>query len=278
MRLIVKNSGLKSMLYPKILSSVMIFLILFLLIGFSGCLSSVPSSENLTRSGNFTNDKIKSLTSDEIAYQFLESADKIIDYSTKYRMWVGDEDNPSIKTNIKLDYKSPKFIRVELFESENIPGTIWITNGTSAMQYDMQSRTYQPYFGSELISSNDYQFLARKAVEDRHFTIIQKEASNGTERYLIESSTGPWAANFTPYEYSYVRIWIQPSTGLAWSITLSNDSLIMPTSIPQPKTPPIYPNVEVRYESIALNTGIPESYFDFIPPNGSTLLPSPYWK
>ena len=29
------------------------------------------------------------------------------------------------------------------------------------------------------------------------------------------------------------------------------------------------PNKEIQYESIAVNTGIPDSYFDFIPPEGS---------
>lgn len=266
--------------YREIFSSVTIFLILFLLIGFSGCFSSTPSNENLTNSGNFADDKVESLTSDELADQYLESAGNITDYSTKYRLWVGDEDNPSIKVDIKVDYESPKFIRVELLEGKDlIPGTFWITNGTSTMVYDAQSQTYHPYFGPELIGSNDYQFLAKKVVEDHHFTIIGRDASNGTERYLIESATGPWAANFTsPFTYSYVRTWIEPSTGLAWSITISNASLAKPAPTPQAGYHPDQPNFEVRYESIAVNTGIPVSYFDFVPPNGSTLLPPPYWK
>jgi predicted secreted protein len=122
----------------------------------------------------------------------------------------------------------------------------------------------------------DYQQIVRRVVADRAFTITGRDTSHGPARYQIEVVTEPWSDRYTPYISSRIRAWVEPSTGLAWNVMTYYGC----GSSPVPTTPPGFgtqavcevperPNNEIQYESIAVNTGIPDSYFDFIPLEGS---------
>lgn len=221
------------------------------------------------------------LSSAELADQFLVHAAEISDYRSTYVLRTGlDVEDPALEVKVQFDYQSPAFARMEVLEAEYItPGTFWVSNGTSAYSFDAASRTYQPYTGSDLVGSNDYQFLVRQVVANRNFVIAGRDSGNKTERYLIEAPAGSLSANFTtPFLMPYFRAWIEPSTGLARAVMICDDCV---TAIPNFQRDKMtettdMPEWDVRYESIVVNTGIPESYFDFVPPEESRALPGPY--
>lgn len=239
--------------------------ICFLLTVSPGCLTSVPSDVNLTAA--------------ELADQYLANAGTIRDYRSEYTTMSGNAENRYV-TRIRYDYKSPSFTRMMMLQSNSrAPGSFATTNGTSQAWYNADSRTYDLSNGVNLTREYDYQVMVRRILADRNFTILERDTSNGTTRYLIEVATEPWSDIYTSYISSRIRAWIEPSTGLAWTITTYYDCNVasVPTATPPPKNaippgrckPNDVPNDEIRYESIAVNTGIPDSYFDFIPPDGS---------
>ena len=90
-------------------------------------------------------------------------------------------------------------------------------------------------------------------------------------------ATPPWSDTYTPFVSSRIQAWIEPSKGLAWNITTYYDCNVASTPTlppgmvpPEPCSPSTEPNHEILYEWIKPNTGIPDSYFDFVPPPGSS--------
>jgi predicted secreted protein/outer membrane lipoprotein-sorting protein len=236
--------------------------VLFLLVLSPGCLTS-RSDVNLTEG--------------ELADRYLMHADAIRNYRSEYIVSGGTAENPYV-ARIRFDSEKPSFARMELVESTSgSPGSFATTTGTSTTWYDAETRTYDTSSGMNLTREYDYQAMVRRIVSDRNFTIIDRDSE--AARYLIEVATEPWSDIYTPYISSRIRTWVEPSTGLAWTIITYYDCDV--ASVPIPTPPPIgpasleacsrsdVPNREVRYQSIEVNTRIPDSYFDFVPPEGS---------
>jgi predicted secreted protein/outer membrane lipoprotein-sorting protein len=249
-----------------------------------GCLTSVPTDTNLTVS--------------ELADQYLAHAGTIRDYRSEYTRVMGMNAGYHHVERIRYDTKAPSFIRMAMIQSNSsAQGSFATANGTSVAWYNAESRTYDLSAKVNLTWDYDYQDMVRRIVADRNFAIIGRETNNGTARYLIEVATEPYSDKYTPYISSRIRAQIEPSTGLAWTVATYYDCEgSVPTTAPSPvgavptvtqmMTPPAtpppldavplgmcrpadVPNNEVRYDSIAVNTGIPDSYFDFVPPEGS---------
>jgi len=190
---------------------------------------------------------------------------------------------------ISFDYKAPSFSRVGMEAgTSGEPGRFATSNGTYTSWYDSQTHTYDISSAMNLSREYDYQLMVRNVISDRNFTILEHNTTGGQDRYLIEVVTDPWSDRYTPYISSRVRAWIEPSTGLAWEIATYYDwtvageptfppGMILPTMTPPQKdmvqstniTRSEVPDRVVRYESIEVNSGIPDSYFEFVPPAGS---------
>jgi outer membrane lipoprotein-sorting protein len=238
--------------------------ICFLLIVSPGCLTGAPADANLTAA--------------ELADQFLANAGTIRDYRSEYTSISGNAENRYL-TRIRYDYKLPSFARLEVVGSDSRGlGTLLTANGTMTAEYDADTRTYRIANVLEYVQQYDNQAIFRRIITDRNFTIIGRDMSHGPVRYLIKVVTGPSQAhNYGPYINSDIRAWVEPSTGLTWAVTTYPNC----GSTPVPTLPPGIavitvacgqtgrPDKEIQYESIAVNTGIPDSYFDFIPPEGS---------
>jgi Outer membrane lipoprotein-sorting protein len=239
---------------------------LLLLAAGPGCLTGSPSDANLTAG--------------DLADLYLVHADAIRDYRSEYMVTSGmGTDNP-IASRILFDYKSPSSARMEIAESDlRVSGTFATTNGTTKVWYDADTQTYDISDRINFSPEYDYQIMVRRIVSDRNFTILERDTSRGATRYLVEVSTTPYSSLYTPYISSRVRAWIEPSTGRAWTIMTYYDcdapGIPTPTPPPAGAVPPggcppsNVPNREIRYVSIEVNTGIPDSYFDFVPPEGS---------
>ena len=212
----------------------------------------------------------------ELADQYLLHADAIRDYRSEYSVSSGTVENPFTE-RIRYDYKAPSFARMEQTQSDShVPGSFATTNGTWTAWYDAETRTYDLSSALKLPREYDYQAIVRRIVIDRNFTITGRDTSHGPARYQIEVVTEPWSDKYTPYISSRIRAWVEPSTGLAWNLMTyyGCGSSPVPTTPPGFGTPTVCgvqerPNNEIQYASIAINTGIPDSYFDFIPPEGS---------
>jgi predicted secreted protein/outer membrane lipoprotein-sorting protein len=252
---------------PRIPLAVTTITVLFLLAVSSGCLTAIPSDANLTASA--------------LADQYLKQADTIRNYRSEYIDSSGLAMGNPNEDRIRFDYKSPSFARMEVVQSDlSAPSSFATTNGTSTTWFNAGTDTYDTDSGVNLSREYDYQLMVRRIVADRNFTIIERDTGGGAARYLIEVETEPWSDKYTPFVSSRIRAWIEPSTGLAWTIMTYYDCNV--ASVPTPTPPSIdavppgacsqtdVPNREIRYESIAVNTGIPDSHFDFIPPEGSS--------
>jgi predicted secreted protein/outer membrane lipoprotein-sorting protein len=246
----------------RIVLSASILFVLFVIVFCPGCINAVPQEENLTAAG--------------LADQYLLHADAIRNYRSEYSVSSGTAENP-FSERIRYDYKAPSFARMEQTRSSSrVPGSFATTNGTGTAWYNAETRTYDLSSGMKLPQEYDYQAIVRRIIADRNFMITGRDTSHGPARYQIEVVTEPWSDKYTPYISSRIRAWVEPSTGLAWNVMTYYGC----GSAPVPTTPPGFgapnvcgvqerPNNEIRYESIAVNTGIPDSFFDFIPPEGS---------
>jgi len=249
----------------KYISFLSILAMLLFLIAYSGCIMNFPSDRNLTE--------------DELTNQYLRHANAIKDYRSEYVETGGTAENPSM-TRFRYDYKKPSFARMEVIESNFMtPGTFATTNGTSTTFYDADTGTYDTSSRLNPTWEYDYQVMVHQIVADRNFTILGNDSQEKNIRYLIEVATDPWSTTYTPYVSSRIRAWIEPSTGLAWNISTYYDC--EGGSVPTPTTPPYgpftqescsrsdLPNKVIEYQSIDVNTGIPDSHFNFVPPEGS---------
>jgi len=239
-----------------------VLFVLFAIVLYPGCLTSAPQEKNLT--------------ADELADQFLLHADAIRDYRSEYSVSSGTAENP-FSEQIRYDYKAPSFARMERTRSSSrVPGSFATTNGTGTAWYNAETRTYDLSSGMKLPREYDYQAIVRRIVADRTFSISGRDTSYGPARYQIEVVTEPYSDKYTPYISSRIRAWVEPSTGLTWKVMTyyGCGSSQIPTTAPGFGTPtlcgvPERPNKEIQYESITVNTGIPDSYFNFISPEGS---------
>jgi outer membrane lipoprotein-sorting protein/predicted secreted protein len=240
--------------------------VLLLLAIAPGCLTSGNSEENLTAT--------------ELADQYLMHADTVRDYRSEYTVTSGLASmNPTV-SRIRFDYKAPSFSRMEVVNpGSDTPGTFATSNGSTTAWYNEETRTYDISSGTEVLEEYDYQAMVWKIVGDRNFTILWTDIAHTPPRYLIEVETAPWSTRYTPYLTSRIRALVEPSTGLTWNVTTYYDC--DHPGVPTPTPPPIsevpagfcqpsdIPNREVRYDLLSVNTGIPDSYFDFVPPEGS---------
>jgi predicted secreted protein/outer membrane lipoprotein-sorting protein len=232
----------------------------------SGCVTDTPSDANLTPA--------------ELAVRYLDRADAIRDYRSEYEVLSGSAAENRSPSRIRFDYKAPSFARMERVDPGSPgPGTFATTNGSSTAWYNADTNTYDLTSGVNLSREFDYQMMVRSIVADRNFSVIERNTSRGTTRYLIEVATEPYSDIYTSSISSRIRAWIEPSTGLAWNIMTYYDCSGTGVPIPTPPqvdavppgrcVPSDVPNREIRYESIQVNTGIPDSYFEFVPPEGS---------
>ncbi len=222
--------------------------VFFLLAISSGCVMNTPSEANLT--------------ADELADQYLFHAATITDYQSES---IGQD--PYNRGRFKFDYKKPSFARSEVLEAWVAPGSFGMTNGTLTVWYDADTRIYYFQYGSDIYVSGDTQSAVQRIVEDRNFTIIDRDTSRGADRYLIEAVTVPGSDNSTGDYNTKIRAWIEPSSGLAWEImTYKNCKYAMMDERCSWSDEPVN---GIQYESIAVNTGLPDSYFNFVPPEGS---------
>ena len=246
----------------RIIFSASILFVLVVIALCPGCLTQDPQEENLTAAG--------------LADQYLLHADAIRDYQSEYSISSGTAMNP-FSERIRYDFKAASFARMEQTQSSSsVPGSFATTNGTTTAWYDAETRTYDLSSGMKLPRDYDYQEIVRRIIADRNFMITRRETSQGPARYQIEVVTEPWSDKFTPYISSRIRAWVEPSTGLVWNVMTyyGCGSAPVPTTPPGFGTPNVCgvqerPNNEIQYESFAVNTGILDSYFDFIPPEGS---------
>ena len=220
------------------------------------------------------------LTAGELADQYLAHADGIRDYQSNYTVQSPLSGEHPKTTRIRFDYKAPSYARMEIVSSDpGTPGTFAATNRSSTGWYNADTGTYDLSPAGAILDEYDYQAMVRRIVTDRNFTVLWHDPTHVPDRYMIEVSTEPWSTTYTPYLTSRIRALVEPSTGLAWNVSTYYDcnrpGVPTPTPPPQNEVPPGFcqpsdvPNRVVEYDAIAVNTGIPDSYFDFVPPEGS---------
>lgn len=248
--------------FGRSLSAGVAVIVLFGAIILSGCIST--SNENDTETN---------LTAGGIADQYLLHYAAITGYQSEYIEIFGLTGETR---RVRFDYLTPLSYKVTLNGSSNgLPGSFRVSNGTMTTYYNAETRTYDT---SVLNPSGDdgWQATVHRIVSDRNFTILDRAVIGGVVRYHIEVMMPPWSDSYTSFESSRIQAWIEPSTGLAWNISIYKDCVpgTVPTLppgvvLPDTCTRKEVPIDEIRYEWIRVNTGFPGGYFDFVPPPGS---------
>jgi len=213
----------------------------------SGCTS--PSSGNLTGA--------------ELRENFLAHAITIHDYRAEFerRSPLGSS-QPFIET-FQYGMKSPALYRMECISSPQYePGSFWTENGTTRGWFDASTKTYDISGPPGFLASYDYQAMVRAIVQDYPFIITGRETLGGHSLYTIEARGDLY--KYTGSVSSRLQAAIDPETGLAWHIT---------TYYPEDTV-----NADVRFTSIGVNTGIPDTSFSFEPPPGTKARCDPKYQ
>jgi len=177
---------------------------------------------------------------------FLTNAEKIQDYRSEYHMIKPDG-------RVRYEWKAPGSIRMEFIESGSPPsGTQYFVNRTMAIDYNPVEKKYQIHPDRKFLNGYDYQDMVQRIIKSGNYTVIGTMTENGRTLYGIEIVTEPWSAEYSGYVTSRIQAWVDPGTGLAWNIS---------TYYPSDKVSRI-----IRYDTIEVNTGIPDSHFIFSVP------------
>lgn len=231
--------------------AVAVVLVIILCITTSGCTGA--SSGNLTKK--------------ELGDAYLAKAGTIHDYRSVLVRPTGFSVTAPFTETIRYDMKSPGFYRMEYTgSSEKSPGShargsFTSTNQTTTGFYESDTGIYHITDRTNYLSEYDYQSIVRQIIKDDAFIIIGKETIDGHTWYGIEVVSEPYSDKYTHYIWSKIQAWIDPETGLAGNIS---------TYYPKESV-----NNIIRYDSIVVNTGIPDQYFDFYPPAGARPMCNP---
>ena len=182
---------------------------------------------------------------------FLSNAEKIQDYRSEYHMI-----NPDGR--IRYDWKAPGSVRMEFLESESPASrTLFFVNQTMAIDYNPVEKKYRVHSDQKFLTGYDYQDMVQRIITSGNYSFIGTVTENGRTLYGIEIVTEPWSAEYSGYVTSRIQAWVEPGTGLAWNIS---------TYYPSDTV-----NRIIRYDTIEVNPGIPDSHFIFDIPQESAV-------
>ncbi len=220
-------------------SGAVLFAAFFAIVIIVGCVTNGPSGEDR----NVVSDQ--NLSVDDLADMYLAQAATITDYRLIYGQSM-------------IEWKKPNRIRVGSVDGPAASNSFGISNGTVTAWYEAGLYYFQ---ANDAYRSADYQSMVQETVANRNFTIVDISSTpDAPTQYLIEEG------NFTT---SGTRAWIEPSTGLAWEILNYMNCSLVPDPVEYPCSWSGQPIGGIRFDRIEVNTGIPDSHFDFVPPNGS---------
>ncbi|MCQ1534127.1 outer membrane lipoprotein-sorting protein [Methanosarcina sp. KYL-1] len=197
----------------------------------------------------------KELSAEEIAARMLEKQGSIEDYSYTMHMtsYMGEK---VVESEFKTMYKKPHMMKNFLQEPEKEEETLVLSDGEFRWTYAPGTNTVIKTKLPETpeLTGDDYLSLIGITLNDMDVSLLGTEEIEGREAYLLEAT--PKVAGEEAPAYS-MKIWVDKETWmlLGYEMYDSSGTLIS--------------KVEVR--DLKVNTGIPDSEFEFKIPEGATV-------
>lgn len=205
----------------------------------SGCTEKEPSAE-------------------EIAAQMLEKQGSIEDYSYTMHMtyYIGEQ---VVENEFKSIYKKPHMIKNFIKEPGKEEETLVLSDGEFRWTYSQGTNTVVKTKIPETpeLTENDYLLLVKIALNDTNLSMLGTEEVEGRKAYLLEAT--PKKTGEQVPEYS-MKVWIDKETWMFLGYEMYDSSESNKTLISK---------VEIR--DLKVNTGIPDSEFEFKIPEGATI-------
>ena len=202
----------------------------------SGCTEKEPSAE-------------------EIASRMLEKQGSIEDYSYTMHMtyYIGEK---VVETEFKTMYKKPHMIKNFIEEPGEEEETLVLSDGEFRWTYAPGTNTVMKTKIPETpeLTGDDYLSIIGITLNDTDISLLGTEEIEGREAYLLEATPKETGEETPPYS---MKVWVDKETWmfLGYEMYDSNETL---TS-----------KVEIR--DLKVNTGIPDSEFEFKIPEGATV-------
>jgi outer membrane lipoprotein-sorting protein len=197
----------------------------------------------------------KELNAEEIAARMLERQGSIEDYSYTMHMtsYIGEK---VVESEFKTMYKKPHMLKNFLQEPGKEEETLVLSDGEFRWTYAPGTNTVMKTEIPETpeLTGDDYLSLIGITLNDTDVALLGTEKIEGREAYMLEV-TPKGTGEETP-AYS-MKVWIDKETWmeLGYEMYDSSGTLIS--------------KVEVR--DLKVNTGIPDSEFEFKIPEGATV-------
>ena len=230
------NRMVKKMTNRKTLTILTLLILLVPALFVSGCTEEDPSAK-------------------EIVARTLEKQNSSEDYSYTMHMTYYVEENV-VENEFKTIYKKPHMIKNFMEEPGGEEETLVLSDGEFRWTYAPGTNTVMKTKIPETpeLTEDDYLSIIGITLNDMNVSLLETEEIEGREAYLLEAT--PKRTGEATSAYS-MKVWIDKDTWmlLGYKMYDSDETLIS--------------KVEIR--DLKVNTGIPDSEFEFKIPEGATV-------
>ena len=178
----------------------------------------------------------------------------------------------SIETRANISFEKPSNFRYEFLAPANQSGNVIISNGTSTLFYNEANNTYQTFtfndstfggMGATNLSETGYLDQTERTLTQSNVSYEGTATAAGEETYVLSVEPTGIAANFTDNATYYLDqdTYLPVKTVTQASVSFGNDTTSFESTT-------FLRNVET-------NVSMPETVFDFEPPEGAERLASP---
>ncbi|WP_440946766.1 DUF4367 domain-containing protein [Methanosarcina sp. T3] len=192
---------------------------------------------------------------EEIAARMLEKQNSIEDYSYTMHMtyYIGEN---VVENEFKTIYKKPHMIKNFIEEPGGKEETLTLSDGEFRWTYAPGTNTVMKTKIPETpeLTDDDYLSIIGITLNDTNVSLLGTEEIEGRETYLLEATPKRTGEETSEYNMK-VRIDKETWMLLGYEMYDSNETLIS--------------KVEIR--DLKVNTGIPDSEFEFKIPDGATV-------
>jgi len=197
----------------------------------------------------------KELSAEEIAARMLEKQGSIEDYSYTMHMtsYIGEK---VVESEFKTMYKKPHMLKNFLQEPGKEEETLVLSDGEFRWTYALGTNTVMKTKLPETpeLTGDDYLSLIGITLNDTDVSLLGTEEIEGREAYLLEMT--PKGTGEEAPAYS-MKVWIDKETWMELGYEMYDSSGTLTSK------------VEIR--DLKVNTGIPDSEFEFKIPEGATV-------
>jgi outer membrane lipoprotein-sorting protein len=203
-------------------------------------------------------------TAENITHQFIQHQNQVKDYSaTVVKMVHSQKINVSDEI-VEILVKRPFLCRVVVRQGSyyHVNGTIFLRNKSMLSVYIPQQNEYQVIpldrGGGSNLDDYDFQTETVRIIQEYPIVYDGMERTGDRSAFVIEANLT--LSRISPI-FNHIKAWIDTET---WMVLRTETIYESPD-----------PTRVTEYSNIDVNTGVPDSVFDFVPPVGAHPYVSP---